>query len=193
MNFSEMVTQVLALTNRPDKQTQIELAINNAISEFCLRTKFFKDLVEDSIAITSTVYSQSIDLTANTTRFRSFKYVKQPGVKRYIHPLPPDKIFTPGDQMQRDRYYIIGSDLTIITSSLSATLEVGYYQYPAILSGTDTHWLTDINPFCVIDKAAARIFKDIGDRQEAATHEAYAKNSYDILVRDYADSPLSLG
>jgi hypothetical protein len=192
MDFASMVSAVTDITSRPDKETEAGIAVNAAISYFILRTKFFKDLVEDTITIDANEYTQVVDLT-DLTRFRSFKYVKVTGVRGYLSPSAPEHIFTPNGTTQNNRYYIIGTDMTILSSNLGANLEVGYYQYPPELATSDTFWLTDICPWCVIDRAASRIFQSCGDVQEARNRMATAMEMYNNLVGDYADSPLSLG
>ena len=87
MNFSECVTIVLDLVKRPDKLTAAEMAVNSALSKAILKGEYPQDLVETSIPIDSSLYAQTIDLTAISpplTRFRKWKYVKQPGASNRI-------------------------------------------------------------------------------------------------------------
>lgn len=185
MNFSQVVQAVLDITKRPDKLAEAERAVNAALSFFCLKEKFQQDLIEDSIAISPTLYGDTISL-ASLTRFRHFKYIKTPGTLGYLNRLGSDKIFTPGGAMQRNCYYVAGTNLTYILSTLAATLEVGYYTYPATLSGTQTHWLLDMIPQAVIDQAASKIFQLIGDDSSMKLHLAIATEAYDVMVRDQA-------
>lgn len=187
MDFSEVVAQVLDITKRPDKQTQTEVAVNAAITEFLTRNSFSQDLVEATVAISNTEYSNTVDLSTETTRFRKFKYVKLEGLLSYLKPIAHENVFSPSGYMQKDVYYITGRTLTTIQAYLASNLEVGYYQYPATLSGTDNHWLLDLNPYCVIDKAASRIFKTIGDDNSFKTHLAMAEEQYKTVVRDLVD------
>lgn len=185
MNFADVVSAVVGITKRPDKQVETERAVNAALSYFCLKEKFDKDLIEGSITIDSSIYGATISL-ASLTRFRHFKYIKVPGKLSYLTKLDSDKIFSPGGMMQKNCYYTAGTNLTYILSSLAPSLEVGYYTYPAVLSGTQTHWLLESSPYCVIDKAAAEIFKLIGDDPSFRIHAALAIDAYDVVVRDLA-------
>lgn len=186
MNFAEAVAQVLSITKRPDKDADAQLAVNAAISYFTLKGTFPKDLTETSLTIDSTVYGDTLDLSLLLTRFRRFKYVKAPGVQGYLKYLDSDKIFTPSGYTQKNVYYIAGSNMTYILSALAASLEVGYYQYAPNLSGTDTHWLLDISPSMILDKAAARVFRAIGDDSSFRLHEGYAADAYKVLQNDLA-------
>lgn len=181
MNFSECVTIVLDLVKRPDKLTAAEMAVNSALSKAILKAEYTQDLVETSIPIDSSKYAQTIDLTTlspQLTRFRKWKYVKQPGAYRYLEYLAPDKVFQPGSFMQNDCYYMAGANLNIIPSSTSATLEVGYYSYAPAMKNNETFWLLDLCPYAIIHEAAAILFESIGDSQSAAGNR---KTGQDLL------------
>lgn len=185
MNFSQVVQAVLDITKRPDKLADTERAVNASLSFFCLKEKFQQDLIEASIPISPSIYGATIPLST-LTRFRHFKYIKTPGSLSYLNRLGSDKIFTPGGIMQKNCYYVAGTNLTYILSTLAKSLEVGYYTYPAILSGTQTHWLLDMIPQAVIDHAASKIFQLIGDDSSMKLHLAIATETYDVMVRDQA-------
>lgn len=183
MNFADVVSAVIGITKRPDKQQETERAVNAALSFFCLKEKFPLDLVEGSLSINATFYGDTVSI-ASLTRFRSFKYLKIRGAKGYLTKLEPEQIFTPGGITQTNVYYIAGQNLTYILRTLTDTLDYGYLQYPSVLTGTNTHWLLDMQPHCVIDKAAAIIFKSIGDDASFRIHEVLATDAYNVLVRD---------
>lgn len=185
MNFSQVVQAVLDITKRPDKLTETERAVNAALSYFCLKGKFDQDLIESSLTIDPTLYGATISISA-LTNFRHFKYVKIPGVRGYLQNIDSTKIFTPGGKIQTNSYYVAGTNLTYVIGTLSPTLEIAYYVYPTILSGTGTHWLMDRAPQCVIDKAASNIFQLIGDDASMKLHLAMATDLYDVVVRDLA-------
>jgi len=187
MNFAEVSTKVQGIVARPDKVTEIEMAINTAISYCTLKGSFRNDLVEASISIDATLYGDTISL-ASLTRFRRFTYVKPTAVRYYMQPIGEDKIFTPKNQMQPNVYYIAGTSLTYTLSALATALEVGYLTYPAVLSGTNTHWMLDIMPYAIIDLAAAYIFSSIGDDASARTHEGRGMEFFTTVRKD-----LSLG
>lgn len=185
MNFNQVVQAVLDITKRPDKQVETERAVNAALSFFCLKEKFQQDLIETSISISPTLYGDTISISA-LANFRHFKYIKTPGSLSYLNRLGSDKIFTPSGIMQSNCYYVAGSNLTYILSTLATSLEVGYYVYPSLLSGTQTHWLIDMTPQAVIDQAASKIFQIIGDDNSMKLHKVMATEAYDVMVRDQA-------
>lgn len=188
MNFTEAVNNIISIVKRPDKQAQIEQAINASVSFFCLKDHFRNDLIETTVSIDPALFgaTKSIAVDLLLSNFRQFKYIKQPSALRYLNKIDVSQIFTPGGIMQKNCYYTAGGNLTYILSSCSATLEVGYYQFPSNLSGTDTHWLLEMYPYCIIDKAAARIFRLIGDETSSRMHEAYAMEAFKVLQNDMA-------
>lgn len=185
MNFAGISTEVQRIVARPDKVTEVAMAINKAVSYCTLKGSFPRDLVEASLAIDSSLYGDTISLSA-LTRFRRFTYVKPVGVKYYLKSLEADKIFTPKNQMQPNVYYVAGTSLTYTLSALASSLEVGYLTYPATLSGTDSHWLFDIMPYAIIDLAASFIFSGIGDDTSARIHEARGMEFFLTVRRDLA-------
>ena len=190
MNFTDMVAEVQGLVKRPDKTAAIGSAINSALSQYIFRTEFTQDLVETTIPIDSEEYSQTIDLPALSpalVRFRKWKYVKVYGYRGYLQHVDPKNIFVPGGSVQTDSFYMIGSKLNILLSSLASQLSVGYYQYAPVLSGSNEFWLTDLSPYCVINRAAGEIFNAIGDPKSGSFYLALAEQLYTTLANDCRD------
>lgn len=198
MDFTQAVSEVLTITARPDRTTEIESALNWAISHCCLKSNFAYDLVESSIDIDSSLYGDTIqfnNVVTNppVTRFRKFKYVKPHGVKRYLTPISSDQVFQPGNSMQKDRYYVAGDNLTYILSALAPSLEIGYYQYPPTLdqATNTTFWLLELAPWAVIDLACARIFRSIGDDSSQAQYQRMGEEMLRVARADFNDGILA--
>jgi len=177
MNFTEVVNNVISLTARPDKAAEIGIAVNKALSFFILRAEFAQDIIEETFPIDPALYGDTVSI-ATLTRFRKFQYVKRTGDRSYLSPIGSDKVFTPGSQMQKDVYFVAGTNLTYVLRSAAPSLELAYFTYPPILSGVDIHWFLDVMPWPVIDKAAANIFKNIGDDASWRSHEATSMEMY---------------
>jgi hypothetical protein len=195
MDFAGAVSEVLTITARPDKVTEIESALNWAISYCCLRSNFANDLVESTLTISPTSYGNTIQFNnvldnPPVTRFRKFKYVKPYGVRKYLRPIDSDKIFSPAASMQQDVYYVAGNHLTYILSAPAPSLEIGYYQYPPILdqSVVTSFWLLDVAPWAAIDLAAARIFRSIGDDQSMQQYQVMGEEQLKVARRDFEDN-----
>ena len=194
MDINQAVTEVLTITARPDRATEILSALNAAISFYSSKATFALDLVETSIPISPTEYGgtvqfNSVSPTPLVSRFRKFKYVKPYGVKRYLTPIGSDKIFTPRDQVQVDKYYVGGNNITYTLRELAPSLEIGYYQYPPVLDGTvlADYWMLDLMPWAIIDKASARIFRSIGDDTSAIAYDRSSMELFLTARRDFED------
>lgn len=192
MNAAEVIDAVEAITKRPDKRAEIIVAMNHALSHCTLRADFARDLVESTIATESpTSYTGTISL-ASLTRFRKIKYLKATGALRLLHEVDATKMISAG-KVQPDTFYIAGNNLVYSLSSASATLEIGYYAYPALLgySVTDYHWMLDLMPYCIIDFAAARIFNIIGDDISYRLFQQQANTYFDTMRNDAYTSVLA--
>jgi hypothetical protein len=194
MEFAEALSEAIGITARPDKSTETESAINATISLYTTKVNWAKDLVETSLVVDPTLYGATLQFnnvvpTSLVTRFRKFKYVKPRDVKRYLHPIGADKVFTPGEFIQRDVYYVGGNSITYVLRELTPSLEIGYYQFPYKLDlvTNKTHWMLDLMPWAVIDKACARIFRSIGDDTSAKSYESSAYELFTAAKRDFED------
>ena len=191
MNFLEAQDEVIAYTKRPDKLTDIKSQLNRAIAFFTLKANFSRDLVESSIPVDSTLYGDTVDLSTLAVpfvRFRKFKYVKPTGVRYYLNTIDPTQILTPQGIVQPNRYYVAGQSITYTLSALTAVLECGYYQYaPLLVNNADEHWMLDLMPWAVIEKAASRIFFNIGDETSAKSFEESSMDFFLVGRRDFLD------
>jgi hypothetical protein len=190
MIFSEAIAAVTGMVKRPDKGVEIASNINKAISFFVLKGEFAKDLVEQSLPIDPISLGQTIDLSTvvpTITRLRRFKYIRPRNQRYYLTEIEPNQVFTPVGIIQPNRYFLAGSNLTFTLSVAEAFLEIGYLQYPPILtsvSGSDTHWLLDMIPWAVIEWAASQVFQSIGDETSARYYQASAMAMYQTMKND---------
>lgn len=186
MNFSEVVAEVIRITKRPDKTADIGIAINKALTYCTLKGSFDRDTVEASLPVTDPLaYGGTLDIST-FTRFRRFTYIKPTAKKYYLQPLAADKIFTPKNNMQPNKYYIVGQTLTYTLSELTTVLEVGYLTYPLTVDASvnTTHWMMDMMPYAIIDLAAAYVFAGIGDDASANKHQVFGMEQYLTLRKD---------
>jgi hypothetical protein len=151
---------------------------------------FTRDLVEDTLNLDPDVYGQTLDLSG-LTRFRKIKWLRPTSRRYYLKPIDPGQILTPGGTVQTNRFYVAGTDLTITLSALDATLEIGYMQHAPLLTdvAAQTHWMLEMIPWAIIERAATQTFKSIGDDTSARFYEASsmelfvaARNDFEIQV-----------
>lgn len=198
MDFAQAIAEVITITARPDKSAEIATALNASIAFYTSKAEFARDLVETSLPIDPNEYGGTLQFNnANpvlVTRFRKFKYVKAYGQVGYLLPISSDKIFTPGGFTQRDVFYVGGNNITYVLKSLAPSLEVGYYQYPQVLDANTNkdHWMLELMPYAVIDRAAARIFRSIGDDSSAAQYNASSAELFSVHKHDFEDAVLAV-
>lgn len=187
MNFTEVVAEVLRIVKRPDKITDIRREVNAAINHFSVDSDFPRDLQEVLQAITATEYTQAIALST-FTRFRKFRYIKRAGTREFLKRLNDTDLFDTRCDL-RDRYYIAGTNVNISMTKTAASLDIGYYQYPPVLTdASPNYWMLEGNWNAVVNKAASVIFANIGDDSSARTHNAFAVQAYMAFRQDAAKS-----
>ena len=183
MNFTDIVNEVISITKRPDKVSDIRRAVNSAISDACLGTNFARDHDELSVSISSSAYTGNVALTS-LARFRKVDYILPSGYRKPICSTDPKAVFDSGIE-QTDRYYISGDQINYSLSALSSSLKIGYFRYPPILTdASPDFWLLEAAPYMIIDKAAATIFANIGDDSSARIHDNSWRLAYDSASVD---------
>lgn len=185
MNFTDVVNEVISITKRPDKISDIRRSVNAAINFCCIDTDFARDRQNQTVTLDGTLYAQSIALNL-FTRFRKVDAMRPLGRKLYLSLTEPSDIF--GNCIEKlNTYYIAGDNIILKLEVLETSLLVSYYSYPPVLTdAAPTFWMLDMNPYMIIDKAAAKIFKNIGDDTSARAHEEEFKRAYLAFVSDNA-------
>jgi hypothetical protein len=187
MTYDEVLTEITAITKRPDKSAEMGSNINKAISFFTLKANFYKDLVESSIAINPNTYGETLSIATALPRLRKIKYIR-PRLQRYfLKPSDPIHFLSPTGILQPDRFYVAGDNLTFTLSKLDTFLEVGYYSYPASIISGQTHWMLDIIPWAIIERASSQIFKSIGDDISARFYESSSMEMFLAARKDFED------
>lgn len=187
MLLADALKEILLLTKRPDKEVEALSAINRAILYCTIKGDFPKDLITQTIPVDASLYGATISMSA-LVRFRRFSYLKPTGRKYYLLPLDADKIFSPTNEVQKNKYNIAGTSLTYTLGELTPSLESSYYSYPITLDKlvNTAHWMLDDMPYAIIDLAAARIFKSIGDDASAKSYEQSGMDLSVSIRRDIA-------
>jgi len=184
MNFTEAVNEAVGITKRPDKIADIRREINAAINYYCMESDFSFDRQEQTLAINANEYAGNI-LLSSLTRFRKVDCIRPINRNKFLDPLDPKKIFTPGGCEVLNVYYIAGTQINYKLSQGAPSLLIAYYSFPPTLTGTESFWMLDMSPYMVINRAASVIFTNIGDDSSARIHKGYADEAYISASRDY--------
>lgn len=185
MNFGEVLQEIIGTTKRADKLSAIKQAVNSVIGKVVLGTDFRRDLLETTIAISSSEYIQAVD-NSLLTNFRKWEYIRPYGYRKVIEKLDgPLAVFTDEGCEKNNCYYVAGNQTILRLQTLSSSLVVGYFQYPnTLVENTDTHWLLDFAPYLVINGACAKVFRDIGDTESSRQHETDYRDTLSIVISD---------
>lgn len=189
MNLGEMKDWIVRDTKRPDKRDdQIQDAVNAAIEYATSRGDFSADLVESSVAISSSVASQSIVISTTFPRFRKIKYLKPDGYRRYLDWRDPSRIFTVNGTQYVDVWYRAGDNIVFNLSVKQSNMMYAYFSYAAWLTTDDaTHWMLDQMTTCIHDLACWRVFEQIGNESEASRFYKIGEEYLNKHIRSLAD------
>lgn len=176
MNFTEAVAEAVSTHKRLDKLATTKKEINAAIAFFCSDSDFKRDIDEILLPINAEEYSQLIPFSS-FTRFRKLQFIKRGGRREYLTPLPQENL--KNAKCYLDKWYIAGTGIRINMGKLATSLDIGYYQYPPILTDVDPNfWLLEAQPYMIIDRAISKIFSDIGDNTSSKDYMNNSNMSY---------------
>lgn len=198
MHPNDIVSEVLKLTKRPDKEDLAFQKLNKAMRKLSTSAELAQDLNElVHYFVTPTEVVQQLPLS-QFPKFRKFCYILPVGYKRPLRLITPDDIFDLNCREALDVYYVAGSQVRMNLSVPQAAVKIGYFEYPPTIAKT-TNWQQQISPgvfaevypwlcniaeYVLIDLVAADIFRSIGDDTSAQAHEADARLSWESLKQD---------
>lgn len=174
MDYNTIYQEVLNLTNRPDLTNETRLAIQKTTMQLHQMDFWYKDLFEDVIAnLPTDVYTYSLDIPSNFTRFRAFNYIRMLDPSNVpvaeLELVSPKDIFDYYHKEKTNVFYVGGQSLNVRVNLPYPAMIVGYYQYPDVTvdttgTGTTSYntWIAQENPYAIIEGAAANLFKTIG-------------------------------
>lgn len=186
MNFTDIIERLLAKHKRPDKLLDSQKAVNAAVLFYATEYDYERDLVEATVSISPASYTHEIDITG-LTRFRKVDYIRLAGSLTYMDKLESRRLTSSCDL--RNKWYIAGSSLKINMAVEASALDFCYYQYPPVLTdASPTYWMLEGNWEAIMERAASRIFNDIGDTQSSTKALQDATLAAAIFRGDYVRS-----
>lgn len=194
-SFAQIKADVITLTNRPDLSNETELAIRQATLKAHHSDYYPKDLYETGIRFSAAAYLQDLEYKTLIPRFRSLKYIRKSDADNadglFLDILTPDAVL---DQFKRDREnicYLAGDTIHIRSSTQLEYIFFGCYVHPVTDVVGYRSWIADEYPYCIINEAAATVFKAIGFDEMAASYRQLAQEflaemrSNSILAEGY--------
>lgn len=184
MNFTEIVTEILGMTKRPDKILSIRREVNAAVLYYSSENDYRRDLVETTLAITPAGYELIVDIANDLERFRKVSYMKYGGLKVYIDEVQSLRLTKDCELL--NKWYISGDSINIKLKNSTSSLDFGYYKYPPVLTdAAPNYWMLNGNWNAILQRAASVVFNDIGDAQSSQKALALASDAAMIFKSDY--------
>jgi len=187
--FAELVTNVYALTNRPDLVSETELAVRNATLKMHKTDFYFKDIFETGIQFTEADYLQSLDYKALIPTWRSLKYIRKYDpvgltAGKFMEVITTEQVLDSYFQTKPDVVYGAGQVLQLRSSTKEAYYLLGCYRFPILTALNFSSWIADEQPSAIEREAARVIFKTIGYDEQASVYEKLIAEEIVLLKQD---------
>lgn len=186
--FAELVADVKILTNRPDLDAEIKLAVKAATLK-AHHTDFYpKDLYEVAIQWNPVGYQQSLDYRVLIPRYRAFKYLRKydptattGGDGAFINMLLPEQTVD-GYGIDRENIcYVAGENIEIRSSTEDDYMLFGCYVHPDITEAAYSSWIALDHPYAIEYEATSKIFKMIGYDEQATMMQREVVEQFTLL------------
>lgn len=183
--FTELLNDVITLTNRPDLLAESKLAVKAATLKLHQSDFFFRDLTEEGIKFSAPGYNQQLEYRTLFPRFRSIKYLRktdQAGASGDFF-----KLLTPAEVLDvygielTDICYAAGELIQIKSSTSLEYALLGCYLTPDITEAGFNSWIALDHPYAIVYEAAVTLFKAIGYDEQAAVYTKLAMEQLAII------------
>lgn len=186
MNFAELLTEVYALTNRPDLVAESKAAIKSATIKAHQSDHYAKDLYETGIQFDESLLRQSLDYPSIITNFRNLNYVR-----RVTDEFDADgtdfAIVTPAELVnaygtnRADVAYIAGRVIEFRSSVAFSKILLGCYVTPIVTEEQYSSWVAELQPYAIIYEACRVLFTTIGYQEQSASYSRLVAEEYAML------------
>lgn len=186
MTFNELLTEVYALTNRPDLVAESKAAIKAATIKAHQSDYYAKDLYETGIQFDESNLRQSLDYPSIITNYRTLSYVRRV-VDENDADGQPFTVVTPAELMDSYGYnrtdiaYVAGRVLELRSSVAFTKILLGCYVTPIVTEAAYSSWVAELQPYAIIYEACRVIFTTIGYQEQSASYRALVTEEHDML------------
>lgn len=173
MNYTEIFTEVVGITNRPDRQAETALAIRSATLAMHGYFMFPRDLATVTISSGIAVNSNDVTLDQPTELpgLRGLSSIQRLDSQGSPIILPKIEIVELSDALDpiyntpKDNIaYQAGSSVRVLCNAGITALRVSYFKMPTVLPVDQySSWIADVYADGIITLAAAKVFKILGD------------------------------
>jgi len=189
--YSDLVADVITITNRPDLVDLTKLAVRHATLKAHKLDFFPKDIYETGIQWQTPAYIQSLEYRNLIPRWRAFKYLRKydfstsPGTPgKLFDVITPELILDSYDFQKDNVCYLAGESLEIRSSTLDAHMLLGCYRHPDTAEATYDSWIALDQPSAIVFEAARSVFKQIGYDEQATEMNLEVTDQYSLLRQE---------
>jgi len=172
--FTELVTDVTTLTNRPDLLAETKLAVKAATLKLHQSDYFYKDLYETGISFSESAFAQQLEYRTLLPKFRALKYLRKVdasgNVGDFFQVLTPSEILDVYGHERINVCYAAGELIQIKSSTSIQYALLGCYLNPDITETGFNSWIALDHEYAIVYEAAVTVFKTIGYDEQSATY-----------------------
>ena len=186
MTFDELKEEIFLITNRRDLVAETESGIKAATLKAHKTDFYSKDIFEIGVEFDSADFRQSFDYISFLSNFRSFKYFRRvedenDDLGKFFDIITPDEVLDDYGCNRNDIAYVAGRVLEIRSSVEFSKALLGAYVLPIVRKADYLSWVAEQFPFAIIHEAARRVFRAIGNLDEANAQAQFVAEEYSEL------------
>ena len=189
--YSNLVADVIIITNRPDLVDLTKLAVRHATLKAHKLDFFPKDLYETGIEWQTPAYIQSLEYRNLIPRWRAFKYLRKydfttsPGTPGDLFTMITPELILDSYEFQKDNVcYLAGESIEIRSNTLDAHMLLGCYRHPDTTETSYDSWVALDQPSAIVHEAARYVFKQIGYDEQATEQRNEVIDQYALLKQE---------
>lgn len=185
--FTELETEVMAITGRPDLVSETE----HAIRTITLRAHFSEEYYPDVLQVdTNTVYNEGISVhqidvsTTPFVRFRKAIAVINKLTNQPLEEIDATTLFDSTNYLLDNVFYMAGTSINIRAAAIDSVV-VTYMTKPNVAKATYSSWIANEYKELLVNGAAALVFDLIGKKDEHNRVYRYYEVGIKELKQDY--------
>jgi hypothetical protein len=190
-SLSDLVADVITLTNRPDLTAETNAAIRAATIKAHHTDFYQKDLFETAIQFPTSDYQQLFTYKQLIPNFRAVSYLRKydsvalaPG--KFLTLITPENVLDSYAINREDVFYLSGVQLNIRSADQQQYYLFGCYLNPTVTTTGYSSWIADEHPFAIVFEATRVVFKMIGFDEQASAMDKAVQEEYALLKMQIA-------
>lgn len=187
--FSDLLTDIYSITNRPDLVADTKLALRSATLKAHHSDFYPKDLYETGVTFLTPAILAEFEYRTLIPRWRALKYLRHfdlvsdtPG--EFFTVLDPTDVLDRYQIQKQNVCYLAGELLKIRSPDALSYALLGCYIHPDTAEATYNSWIALEYPNLLVFETAGSIFKMIGFDEQAT----FYRNESAILLNELRSS-----